>query len=109
MGCSPCSRSMMARRLASSATGPSCARPWPSGPRWTRAALIASSAARSGPAASAMPAIPHTSAGAERPAADEQRRLQEHLEVQGGGPVGDVLEVVGELLVPGHLPREPQL
>src|SRR4051812_43767104 len=107
MGWSPCSTSMIASRRAASATGPSAAAPAASGPRWRRAALIASSTARSGPAGSAMPAMPHTSVA--ELAGDEREGLGEHGQIQAGRAVRDVLEVVRELLLPGHLAREPEL
>src|SRR3954454_15048374 len=102
---------MIASRRAASATGPSTACPAESGPRWRSAALIA--ARPSGAARPAMPQIPHmtTEGPLDAPLAGghEHERLREDREVQADPAVGDVLEVVHELLGPCHLAREPQL
>src|SRR5690349_23769086 len=101
--------SMIARRRAASATAPSIRRPELSGPRWTSASLIASSARGSGPPGATMPQMPHTSeplGGARR---DGRGGLGQDRDVQGGRAIGDVLEVVRQLLLPRHLARESQL
>src|SRR4051794_29621595 len=115
MGWWPPARSMMLRRRAASAQPSITAVPSSSGPRWTSARLIAWSAARSSAPRScdAMPAMPHTSdlpdGTARRTGGEHPRRLGEDRDVQPDGPVGDVLEVVRELLGPRHLAREAQL
>src|SRR4051812_1853453 len=100
---------MIASRRAVRPTGPSKAEPVASGPRWTSSAPIASSAAGSAPPRSAIPAMPHTSAASCPLAPDEPGSLEQHGHVEAGRAVGDVLQVVGELLVPGHLAGEAQL
>src|SRR4051812_49445201 len=102
--------SMIARRRAANATGPSTQRPALSGPRCVSAALIASRAARSAPSRAAIPQMPHISDLAAHYAPhDHRERLDQDGGVQPGRAVGDVLEVVRQLLLPGHLGREPQL
>src|SRR3954447_10040092 len=103
MGWSPPSRSMIARRRAASPPAPISASPPLSGPRWRSVALIAASVSRSAtrPSVRTMPEMPHISVlrrRLERPREHEPDGLGHHLEVQPHGAVGDVLEVVGELL-----------
>src|SRR3954451_11339501 len=67
------------------------------------------------PSPRTIPQIPHIASGpsgdvAGRAARDhEPGGLGDDLEVEAHAAVGDVLEVVGELLGPGHAPRQPQL
>src|SRR5689334_10751384 len=97
---------MIARRRAANSTGSPSHSPAESGPRCSSAALIARSAPTS---PDAIPQMPHTSLAAQQPAGDEHQRLREDRQVEADRAVGDVLEIVDELLRPGHLPREPQL
>src|SRR5215208_1580315 len=101
---------MIESRRAASPTGPAITWPSSPGPRWTGARLIAASASGSGPPAppAARPQMPHMSGGA-CPARDRGGGLGHHAEVETRGTVRDVLEVVGQLLLPRHLARHPQL
>ena len=54
-------------------------------------------------------AHPSGPAGLQPPAGDEARRLADHRDVERDRAVGDVLEVVGELLPPVISRRQPQL
>src|SRR5215210_7884906 len=61
-----------------------------------------------------MPAMPHTPSDpadrTARRARDERPDgLRENAQVETDGAIGDPLEVVGELLGPGHLTREAEL
>src|SRR5919202_5522230 len=101
---------MIASRRIASAVGPSTTIPALSGPRCTSVAFIASSAAGSGldaPSSATMPQMPHTSGrgarrlqagGRERLGERAPTRLEQHARVEVHGAVGDVLEVVRELL-----------
>src|SRR5215213_10785449 len=116
MGWSPPSRSMIASRRAASPASPTTASPPLSGPRWRSVALMAANTSRSGARASVrtMPQMPHMSVGhlvlwAPRGRDDDQQRLRDDLEVQPQRAVGDVLEVVRELLRPRHLTGQAQL
>src|SRR5215218_4025506 len=103
---------MIDRRRIASPAGPSTSTPSLSGPRCTSAAFMCSSAAGSGldaPSSETMPQMPHMSGGGrggaaahggERLAERPPRRLREHARVEVDGAVGDVLEVVRELLRP---------
>src|SRR4051795_9601636 len=110
---SPPSRALIAGRRAASPAAPISASPPLSGPRWRSVALIAASASRSAtrPSVRTMPEMPHISVlrGLERPRQHEPDGLGHHLEVQPHGAVGDVLEVVGELLRPRDLAGQAQL
>src|SRR3954453_20797260 len=101
---------MIERRLAASPTGPFSEWPSSSGPRCMSVALMASSAR--GPAMppppAAMPQIPHTAGGA-RAARDRRGRFGDHAEVEARRAIGDVLEVVCELLLPRHLAGDAEL
>src|SRR4051794_26455386 len=102
------------RRMARPA-GPSIARPASSGPRCTSFAFMRARASRSGwdvPSSETMPQMPHMSAagdGGERLADRAPHGLGEHPHVQVHRAVGDVLEVVRELLGPGVLARDAHL
>src|SRR5688500_10199014 len=106
---------MMLSRRAASAQSSITASPSSSGPRCASAALIARSVWTSTPPRScdAMPAMPHISdlpdRAARRARHEHPGRLGEDREIQPEGAVGDVLEVVRELLRPRHLAREAQL
>src|SRR3954452_10393366 len=111
MGWLPPSRSMIASRRAASPASPMTASPPLSGPRWRSVAFMAASASRSTapPSLRTMPQMPHTSVlRAPRGRDDDQQRLDDDLEVQPQRAVGDVLEVVRELLGTGHLARHAQ-
>src|SRR5215210_9330523 len=112
IGWSPPSRSMIASRRAASPASPATASPPLSGPRCTSVALIAARASRSAarPSVRTMPQMPHTSVlrGLEGPREHEPGRLGDDLEVEPQRAVGDVLEVVGELLGPRHLAGQAQ-
>src|SRR3954451_9942607 len=100
---------MSASRRAASAASPMTASPPLSGPRWRSVALMAASTSRSAarPSVRTMPQIPHIALALRAPRGrdDDQQRLEHDLEVQAQGAVGDVLEVMGELLGPRHLAR----
>src|SRR3954466_9142263 len=95
----------------------SSASPALSGPRWRSVSLIAPSTAGSTarPSPRTIPQIPHIASGPSGDVAGRAARdhdaggLGAGLEVRGRAAVGDVLEVVGELLGPGHAPRQPEL
>src|SRR5215210_2900565 len=107
---------MMARRRIAIPAGPSTSSPSLSGPRWRSVAFIARSTlgstapARSG---TATPQMPHTLAvlavhghGSMR---DPPHGGEHDAQVQAHRAVGDVLEVVGELLAPRHPAGDAEL
>src|SRR5919197_1688914 len=109
IGWSPVCRSMIARRRAASATGPSTKVPSLSGPRCTSFALMRASTLESaGPLAETIPQIPHTPVSLvvaledapQRLHQDPERGRDERPQVERHRAVGDPLEVVRELL--GH-------
>ena len=122
IGWSPRSRSMIDSRRAASPTG-AVARPSPapSGPRWASASLIALERVAVGGARRQRARCRRcrTSSGLRRPRGDarprrtrDQRAHVVATSMRRYRPhraVGDVLEVVGELLGPRHVARMPQL
>src|SRR4051794_23263421 len=126
IGWLPPARSMIERRRMASPHGPSIIEPSESGPRWTSVSFIAASAAGSGavaPSRLTRPHIPHMRASlesgqdqaglaisaAQREAHDPDHRRAEHPQVEPDGAVGDVLEVVDQLVLPGVLAGDPGL
>src|SRR3954452_2741977 len=116
---------MIERRRMARPHGPSITLPSESGPRWTSVSFIAASAAGSGavaPSRLTRPHIPHMRASLERgsvlplavPAAQGQpddpgHRRPEHAQIEADRAVGDVLEVMDQLVLPGVLAGDPGL